>query len=97
MLLAFKWVLHVHNYDLSWAGGASGAGHIIAILHFDIDGVGVCGVVSMAAGGVGLRALPRHVLLLWCLLHRPQAQQGLRIELLVALGEHHGAKVRVLR
>ena len=51
-----KWVLYVHNAVLSWAGGASGAGHIEAILHFDIDGVDVCGVVPMATGGVGLRA-----------------------------------------
>ena len=55
-MLSAKWVLYVHNSDLSWAGGASGAGHIEALVHFDIDGADVCGVVSMVAGGMDLRA-----------------------------------------
>ena len=58
---------------------------------------GVGGVVLMAAGGMGPRASPHHVLLLWWLLQRPQKGQGLRAGLLVALGECHGAEVRVLR
>ena len=40
---------------------------------------------------------PHHSLLLCCLLQRPQVWHGPRIELLVALGERHGADVRVLR
>ena len=40
---------------------------------------------------------PHHGLLLCCLLQRPQVWQGLWIGLLVALGERHGAEVRVLR
>ena len=40
---------------------------------------------------------PHHVLLLWCLLPGLQEGQGLQIGLLVALGERHGAEVRVSR
>ena len=40
---------------------------------------------------------PHHVLLLWCLLPGLQEGQGLQIGLLVALGECHGAEVRVSR
>ena len=40
---------------------------------------------------------PHHVLLLCRLLQGPQVGQELRIELPVALGERHGAEVRVLR
>jgi len=143
-----------------WAGGASGAGHIETLLNFDIDGVGVCGVVSMAAGGRGSSCLHRIVFFcsavfckgLWCrawasvraggcpwgmpwgraarvrarrvwgvggvvpmaaggmspsrlrrivfissgcLLQGLQEEQGLRVGLSVALGECHGAEVRV--
>ena len=56
MLLTFKWIRYVHNSDLSWAGGAPGAGHIEALFHFDIDGVDVSSAVPMAAGGMGRRA-----------------------------------------
>ena len=96
-MLSFKWVLNAHNLALSWAGGVPGARHTEAPLHFDIYGVGVCGVVSMAAGCVGGVPSPNHVTLLCCLLQGPQVGQGLRIGLLVALGECHGAEVRVLR
>ena len=59
---------------------------------------GVGGVVPMAAGGMGpLVPSPHHVLLLCCLLQGPQEGQGLPIGLLVALGECHGAEVRVSR
>ena len=55
-------------------------------------------VVPMAEGGMGpLVPSPHHVLLLWCLLPGLQEGQGLRVELLVALGECHGAEVHVLR
>ena len=40
---------------------------------------------------------PHHFILLRCLLQGTQEGQELRIELLVALGECHGAEVRVLR
>ena len=40
---------------------------------------------------------PHHVTLLWCLLPVLQEGQGLQIGLLVALGECHGAEVRVSR
>ena len=40
---------------------------------------------------------PHHVLLLCCLLQGPQVGQELQIELLFALGECHGAEVRMLR
>ena len=52
----------------------------------------------MAAGGMELlMPSPHHVLLLCCLLQGLQKGQGLRVELLAALGECHGAEVRVLR
>ena len=57
---------------------------------------GVGGVVPMAAGGVGLCPSAHHVLLLCCLLQGPQVRQELRIGLLIAPGERHGAEVRVL-
>ena len=53
--------------------------------------------MPMAAGGMVLVPSPHHVLLLCCLLQGPQVGQGLRVGLLVALGECHGAEVRVLR
>ena len=40
---------------------------------------------------------PHHVLLLYCFLKGPQVELGLRVGLLVALGECHGAEFRVLR
>ena len=55
-MLTVEWILYVHNYDLSWAGGASGAGYLTMIFHFDIDELGVTSAVSMAAGGMGRRA-----------------------------------------
>ena len=55
-MLTAVWVLYDHTSDLSWAGGASGAGHIETLLNFGIDGEEVSGVVSMAAGGMGHRA-----------------------------------------
>ena len=56
------------------------------------------GVVPMAAGGMEvLMPSPHHVISLYCLLQGLQKGQGLRIELLAALGESHGAEVRVLR
>ena len=59
---------------------------------------GVGGVVPMTEGGAWVFVTsPHHVLLLCCLLKEPQAGQEPRIELLVALGERHGAEVRVLR
>ena len=58
---------------------------------------GMGGVVPMAAGGMGPRAFSASCFLLWCLLQGPQVWQGLRIGLLVARGECHGAEVRVLR
>ena len=48
-------------------------------------------------GAWALVPSPHHVLLLWCLLPGPQEGQGLQIGLLVALGECHGAEVRVSR
>ena len=56
MLLTFKWIRYVRSYDLSWAGGAPGAGYLEMIFHFDFDEVGVSSAVSMAAGGMGRRA-----------------------------------------
>ena len=56
MLLTFKWIRYVQNSDLSWARGASGAGYLEMIFHFDFDEVGVSSAVSMAAGGMGRRA-----------------------------------------
>jgi len=59
---------------------------------------GIGGVVPLAARGLWvLMPSPHHVLLLCCLLQGLQVWQGLRIELLVARGECHGAEVRVLR
>ena len=56
------------------------------------------GVVPMAAGeALALVPSPHRVLLLWCLLPVLQEEQGLQIGLLVALGECHGAEVRVSR
>ena len=55
-MLTVEWILYVQNYDLSWAGGAPGAGYLEMIFHFDIDEVGVSTVVPMAAGGMGRRA-----------------------------------------
>jgi hypothetical protein len=40
---------------------------------------------------------PHHGILLWCLLLVLQEDQELQIGLLVALGECHGAEVRVSR
>ena len=42
-MVTAEWILDVHNSYLSWAGGASGAGHIRTLLHLDIDVVDVCG------------------------------------------------------
>ena len=58
---------------------------------------GVGGVVPMAPGAWVVVPSAHHVLLLCCLLQGPQVWQGLWIGLLVALGERHGAEVRVLR
>ena len=55
------------------------------------------GVVPMAAVGMGPRALNASCFLLWCLLPGLHEVQGLQIGLLVALGERHGAEVRVSR
>ena len=46
-------------------------------------------------GNGSLVPSPHHVLLLWCLLPGLQEEQGLQIELPVALEECHGAEVRV--
>ena len=54
-MLTVEWVLYVRNYDLSWAGGAPGAGYLEMIFHFDFDEVGVSSAVPMAAGGMGRR------------------------------------------
>ena len=55
------------------------------------------GVLPMAAGMEVLMPSPHHVISLYCLLQGLQKGQGLRIGLLAALGECHGAEVRVLR
>ena len=64
------------------------------------------GEASVVRGGRGangrggawvLVPSPHHVLSLCCLLQGPQVEQGLLVGLLVALGECHGAEVRVLR
>ena len=51
----------------------------------------------MAAGGMGPHAFTASCFLLCCLMQGLQNEQGLRIGLLVALGECHEAEVRVLR
>ena len=52
----------------------------------------------MTAGGAWVFVpSAHHAPLLCCLLQGSQAWQGLWIGLLVALGERHGAEVRVLR
>ena len=64
---------------------------------------GEAGVVRGGRGANGrgghgsLVPSPHHVLLLWRLLLGLQEGQGLQIGLLVALGERHGAEVRVSR
>ena len=55
-MLTVEWIRYVRSYDLSWAGGAPGAGYHEMIFHFDIDGVDVSSAVPMAAGGMGRRA-----------------------------------------
>ena len=55
-MLTVEWILYVPNSDLSWARGASGAGYLEMVFHFDFDEVGVISAVSMAAGGMGRRA-----------------------------------------
>ena len=57
--LPVKWVLYVHNYVLSWAGGASGTGHIEAILYFDIDGQ----QTQSAPRNIRLTVVPRFLVL----------------------------------
>ena len=52
--------------------------------------------VGRGGRGVNGRGPPHHVISLCCLLQGLQEGQGLRIGLLVALGECHGAEVRVL-
>ena len=48
-------------------------------------------------GALVLVPSPHHGILLWCLLLVLQEDQELQIGLLVALGECHGAEVRVSR
>ena len=60
--------------------------------------LGVEGAVPMAEGGAWVFVTsPHHVLLLCYLLQNTQVEQGLRAGLLAALGECHGAELRVLR
>ena len=77
------------SWGVSWGRGS----------HVEVRRLwGVGGVVPMTVGGAWVfLPSPHHVLLLFCLLQGPQKRKGLRIGLLVALGERHGAEVRVFR
>ena len=61
----------------------------------DASTKGKLAIFHMPWGALVFVPSPHRVLLLCSLLQRPQKRQGLRVGLLVARGECHGAEVRV--